>query len=293
MSAPARRAHAALDARATDALAGQEQAIQELEIGLLLEALSQRHGYDFRDYDRQLVRRRVLGVMAACGLPTVSRLQEHVLHQPGAAGQVLRALALAPSALFDDPPRAREAREVLGKSLRSAAVPKVWLAECAGAGQAWTLAILLHEEGVLGRTDIFATLANEDLLPEMRDAAIDAAHLPALRADYLRSGGSARLDDYFEVCDGHAVLLPQLRSRITWAGYSLVTDASFNEFQAIVCCRDLADFGPALRQRVLRLFHDSLARFGVLGIDCALQPGDAHAAAYQQLGHAGWYKRVG
>ena len=269
-------------------------AVEELEIELLLEALTQRHGYDFRDYDRALVRRKLLGVMAARALKTVSALQERVLHEPGAASSVLRALAVAPAALFDDPLRARETRDVLGKSLRPAAVPKVWLAECAGIGDAWTLAILLHEEGLLARTEIFATMANDELLAEVREADIDAASLPALQEPYLQSGGTGRLADYFEVRDGRAMLLPRLRARITWAGYNLVTDASFNEFQAILCGRALADFGPMLRQRVLRLFHDSLARFGVLGIDRELVPGDAHAGAYQALGgELPWYRRVG
>jgi chemotaxis protein methyltransferase CheR len=48
-----------------------------------------------------------------------------------------------------------------------------------------------------------------------------------------------------------------------------------------------------LRQRVLRLFHDSLALFGVLGIDRELAPPDAFAASYQPVvpGHP-WYKRI-
>ncbi|HBI70203.1 MAG TPA: chemotaxis protein, partial [Massilia sp.] len=51
--------------------------------------------------------------------------------------------------------------------------------------------------------------------------------------------------------------------------------------------------GPALRQRVLRLFHESLARFGVLGIGGELRAGDAIAAAYQPVrGYPAWYKRV-
>jgi len=271
-----------------------DPAVEALEIALLLDALNARHGDDFRDYDRALVRRKLLGVMAERGLATVSGLQERVLHEPGAAAAVLRALAVQHTALFDDPPRAREAREVLGKSLSSAPVPKVWLADCAGAGQAWTLAILLFEEGVLARTDIFATVANEELLAEMRAASFDAASLPALQRQYRHGGGAGQVADYFEVHDGRAVLLPRLRARITWASYSLVTDASFNEFQAIVCCRDPSDFGPILRQRVLRLFHESLARFGVLGIGGELRAGDAIAAAYQAVGgHTAWYKRVG
>ncbi len=255
-----------------------DPAVEELEIALLLDALHGRHGHDFRDYDRALVRRALLGVMAERDLKTVSSLQERVLHEPGAAARVLRALAVPPSDLFDDPPRAREARDLLGKSLRSAAVPKLWLAECAGAGQAWTLAILLLEEGVLARTEIFATVANEELLGEMRTASLDAATLPVLQRQYQDGGGSGCLAEYFEVVDGRAVLLPRLRARITWADHNLVTDASFN--------------GPLLRQRALRLFHDSLARFGVLGIACALGPGDAIAGHYQLLGYPGWYKRV-
>ena len=273
-------------------------AVEELEIELLLEALSQRHGYDFRDYERAPVRRKLLAVMAERGLKTVSALQERVLHEPGAASAVLRALALAPAGLFADPAWAREARDVLGKSLRPAAVPKVWLAECAGVGEAWTLAILLHEEGLLARTEIFATMANDELLLDARELGtergIDAAALAALQEDYLLGGGTGRLADHLEVRDGRAFLLPRLRARITWAGHNLVTDASFNEFQAIICRRALADFGPLLRQRVLRLFHDSLARFGVLGIDRELGPGDAHAGAYQALpGALPWYRRVG
>lgn len=274
-------------------LAPAALAVEELEIDLMLEALFQRHGYDFRDYDRQLVRRKLLAVKEAHALGTVSALQERVLHEPGAASSVLRALSVAPGLLFEDPACALAAREVLGAGLRPVAVPKVWLAECGGIGEAWTLAILLHEEGLLARTEIFATLANDELLAEMRDASIDAAALPALQENYVLGGGSGVLADYFELRDGRAMLLPRLRARITWAGYNLVTDASFNEFQAILCRRALADFGPMLRQRVLRLFHESLSRFGVLGIDRELAPGDTHAAAYQALlGDLPWYRRV-
>ncbi len=268
-------------------------ATEELEIELLLEALYQRFGYDFRDYDRPVLRRKLQKLMRERTLATVSALQERVLHEAGAASSVLRALAVAPAALFDAPEAARQSRIVLGASLRASAVPKVWLAECAGVGEAWSLAILLAEEHLQARTEIFATVANEELLEEVRDASVAADLLPQFQENYARSGGTASLLDYFEVKDGRATLLPQLRSRITWAQYSLVTDASFNEFEAIICCRALPDFGPMLRQRVLKLFHDSLALFGVLGIDRELAPSDALAGSYQAVfPHQAWYKRV-
>jgi len=268
-------------------------ATEDLELELLLEALFQRFGVDFRGYARPPLRRKLLEHMQGHGLATLSGLQERVLHEQGAAAQLLRALAVAPAGLFDNPEHARQLRIALA-CLRTCPLPKVWLAECAGVGEAWSLAILLAEEQLHARTEMYATLANEELLAEVRDATLPAERLPEYQENYEKSGGTGRLAAYFDVSDGRATLVPHLKNRITWAQYSLVTDASFNEFQAIICSRALPDFGPVLRQRVLRLFHDSLARFGVLGIDRELAPSDACSASFQPIfPDQPWYKRTG
>lgn len=267
-------------------------ATEDLEIELLMEALYQRYGVDFRGYARPMLKRRLAQLMRTQGLATVSALQEQVLHQPGALAVLLRALAVAPAVLFDAPQHTRALREVLVPALTAWALPRVWLAECAGIGEAWTLAILLAEAQLHTRTEIFATVSNEELLAEACTGTLPAQNLAAMQQRYEESGGRGAVADYLELSNGRASLLPQLASRITWAHYSPVTDASFNEFQAIVCRSALPDFGPVLRQRVLRLFHDSLARFALLGVDQPLSPSDALADRYQRL-VPGWYKRVG
>jgi chemotaxis protein methyltransferase CheR len=269
-------------------------AIEELETELLLEALFQRFGYDFRAYDRPALRQKFAQALREHGVATLSGLQEKVLHEPEAASSVLRTLSVPPAALFDNCIHAGRLRGVLAPALRGWPVPRVWIAEAAGVGEAWTLAIVLAEEGVMGKLDIHATLANEDMVAEMQDAWLPLAEVEAAQQRYQESGGAGSLLSWFEVKDGMARLQAQLRRRITWSQYSLVTDASFNEFQAIVCCAVLADVGPVLRQRVLRLFYDSLARFGVVCLDRPLSVSDAHAGTYQAIeGDRPWYKRVG
>ncbi|WP_395399132.1 CheR family methyltransferase [Pseudoduganella sp. UC29_106] len=169
----------------------------------------------------------------------------------------------------------------------------MWLADCAGAGQAWTLAIILHELGLLARTEIHATVSNDELLNEAADASLPAEALAAAQQHYVQAGGKGELSDYFTIHDGRAVLLPAMRCRISWAQYNLVTDASFNEFQMIACQRAMPAFGPLLRARVLNLFHESLSLFGVLGIDRKLDDTDELARDYQLLipPHP-WYKRL-
>lgn len=269
------------------------QATEELELELLLEAVYQRFGFDFRGYARPKLREKLCALLRTRHLATISSLQERVLHEAGVAQELMRVLAVPPAPLFDLPEDTRRLRTALGDSLRPTALPKVWLAEPAGVAEAWTLAILLAEEKLYGRTEVFATVGSDELLFEVRNATLPVAQLTESQAQYEASGGNGRLSDYFEISNGEARLLPRLRERITWAQYSLVTDASFNEFHGIICRRALPDFGPLLRQRVLRLFRDSLSLFGVLGLDRELGPADAGVMDYQPLFEdGGWYKRV-
>jgi chemotaxis protein methyltransferase CheR len=269
--------------------------VEELELELLLEALFQCHGYDFRGYQRAVVTRKVQALRSQLGLQTISALQSRILHDEASYHALLRALYVEPALMFDNALEVSLLRMSLGVCLHGAALPRVWLADCAGAQQAWTLAILLEQEQLASRTEIYATVASDAMLAEARQASLPLVNLGELQANYVRSGGVGKLIDYFDVnLDGtQAVLKAHLASRITWAQYNLVTDASFNEFQMILGHRALPDFGPQLRKRVLQLFDDSLAPFGMLALDRSLDEHDAMARHYKPLlAHQPWYKRV-
>ena len=270
-----------------------DEASEELETDLLLEAMFRRFGFDFRAYERSALRCKLHGLMRARALATVSQVQDRALHDPDTRAALLRTLSVQPAYLFDDPQLARQLRAVMSTCLRASALPRVWLAECAGAEEAWAVAILLADEALHGRTEIFATVANEELLAEVEHASIAMERLAEYQENYLKSGGTANLADYFDVKGKRAVLRPYLRERITWAQYNLVTDASFNEFQLILCRRALPDFGPALRGKTMQLFHDSLSLFGVLGLDREIDEADPLHKKYTALfAHQPWYKRV-
>lgn len=269
--------------------------VEELELELLLQALYQCHGYDFRGYDRALVTGKVQALRLRLGLATISALQSRVLHDGETYNTLLRALYVAPALMFDDPLEVSMLRRSLGVSLHGAALPRVWLADCASPQQAWTLAILLEQEQLAPRTEIYATVASDTMLADVQHASLPMARLDELQENYARSGGIGKLIDYFDVdADGlHAALKPDLAGRITWAQYNLVTDASFNEFQMILGHRTLPDFGPALRKRVLQLFDGSLAPFGTLALDRPLDDHDPLSRHYKPLlADQSWYKRV-
>ncbi|RJF94990.1 CheR family methyltransferase [Noviherbaspirillum saxi] len=272
-----------------------EQLVEDLEIDLLLEGVYRYFGHDFRGYQRESVKRRLHGLMQETGAATVSALQERVLHDPDAGAGLLRALSPRPTALFDDPAYYRSLRDVMVPWLRSCPSPKIWVAECVSAEEVCALDILLVEEGLHGRTQIFATAENPALLDEASSGRFAVERLPEYAENYRESGGRASLSDYCGRQQGRSIFSEELRSNITWAQYSLATDASFNEFQLIVCRHALPDFGAYLQRRTLQLFYESMPVFGILSVDRS----DGLMAApfvsrYKPLSmESGLYRRVG
>lgn len=242
------------------------KSLEDLEIMLLLEAIYQRFGDDFRGYQKDMIRRKLHAFMLAHNITTVSSLQDQILHDASFIGPLLCALDAHPAGLFDHPKHIRELRTILIPWLRSCPAPKVWIAECATAEDVYTMAILLMEEGVYHKTQLFATGANPLLLSSAREAKFSLEKLPQYEENYLRAGGTESLGDYYSLINGEAVFRPELNRNITWAQYNLGTDASFNEFELIVCRGGLTDYAPKLRHRALQVFYDSLPVFGILSV---------------------------
>src|SRR5262249_22497094 len=137
---------------------------------------------------------------------------------------------------------------------------------CASGEEAYSLAILLLEEGLYERTRIYATDTNDTVLTRARAGRFPADRLPEYGRNHERAGGTPPLTDYVRVGEGSAIFLPEVSHDIVSAEHDLATDRSFNEFHVIFCRNVMIYFGRALQDEVHRLFYDSLARFGVLAL---------------------------
>lgn len=265
------------------------RSLEEIEIDLLLEGIYQHFGDDFRGYERAYLKQKLLEFMQAQGLKTISALQDSAMHEPGANTALSRALSFHPVALFENAAKIRAMREMLGPRLRSCPFPKVWVADCSCAEEVFTLAIMLEEEGLYQKTQIFATDANEILLHEARSASFPLSRFAEYEDNYRRSGGRRQLSDYCLVDDQRVVLAQALQHNITWAQYNLSCDTSFNEFELITCHRSILDFGTSLRRRVLQIFSESLTPFAILSAEPIEELYNAcfafnYKAAYPELG---------
>ena len=268
------------------------EALEALEIELLLEGLHRRYGLDFREYEREPLRRRLLAFLRDQGLNTPSDLLARVLHDASLCNALGRALIAQQGMLFDEPASFAALRELAGPLLGTYPAPKVWIAECLCAEDVFEQAILLEEEAPFDRTLIFATCSNDALLQQVKAASIPAERIALYEERYRAGGGRRRFAHYLSLRGERAVFSDHLRSRIIWAQYNLPTDSSFNEFQ-MICCRRLADYQPRLQNRILGLFHQSLANYGVMHVGSSeIVEAAMRRMAYRPLGYAGLYRRI-
>ena len=240
--------------------------LEELETHLLLEAVLRYYGYDFRDYEPGAVRSRIREGMLAARVSTISRFQEKILREPPFLERFLRSFSSGGLSIFSDPGFYRAFRTKVVPLLRTYPFVRIWIAGCSTGEEVYSMAVLLQEEGLYQRSRLYATDMSEEAVTQARTGSFPAADMDAFTANYEECGGRWSLSEYFKKKGRRVLAEPSLKKNIVFSEHNLATDGSFNEFQVIVCRNILGTFNDRLRERVYRLFYESLSRFGVLAL---------------------------
>ncbi|MCI3923805.1 protein-glutamate O-methyltransferase CheR [Paenibacillus sp. TRM 82003] len=240
--------------------------IEKVEIDLLLEGIYRVYGYDFRLYASSSIQRRLHHFMGIERLDTVSQLQHLVLHDPEAMGRLANDLSIPVTEMFRDPEFFHALRKYIVQTLKPLKSFRIWHAGCSTGEEAYSMAILLREEGLESRATIYATDMNERLLSQAREGVFPIGRMQQYTQNYLRAGGRSPFSDYYSIVDDVVQFDPTLRRSLVFAQHNLATDQSFNEFQLILCRNVLIYFNPELQRRVLRLFRESMVTGGMLAL---------------------------
>jgi chemotaxis protein methyltransferase CheR len=238
----------------------------EIELRLLMEAIYLKYSYDFRDYTGASQKRRVLHALLQLDLPDISTLQGKVLRDPALFGRLLQYLTIPVSEMFRDPDYFLALRRQVVPILHTYPSVKIWVAGCSTGEEVFSLAILLREEGLLERTQIYATDINPVSLDKARQGIFPLEAIRGYTANYQRAGGQRAFSDYYTAAYDAARFDPSLCRNVIFADHSLATDSVFAETQLVSCRNVLIYFNRQLQDRALGLFHESLCHRGFLGL---------------------------
>ncbi|KAB2331124.1 protein-glutamate O-methyltransferase CheR [Cytobacillus depressus] len=239
---------------------------EEVELDLLLLAIFRLSGYDFRQYMKSSIMRRVQNRLSQERLPTITSLTEKIIHDESYLKKILSDFSINVTEMFRDPSFFKAFRDEVIPVIKELPEIRIWHAGCSTGEEVYSMAILMEEEGLGHLTKIYATDMNEVVLAKAERGILPLQKMRLYTKNYLLAGGKKSFSEYYTAdCKG-AYLNPHLLERIVFAQHNLVTDRSFNEFHVIICRNVLIYFNIDLQGRVLQLFNESLSPAGFLGL---------------------------
>jgi chemotaxis protein methyltransferase CheR len=238
--------------------------IEDIEIHLLLEAIFQRYGHDFRNYAQSTIKRRIHMILQKSDCKNIMAMTEKALHDESFFQWILTHFSITVTEWFRAPLFYKGLREKVLPYLKTFPFIKLWHAGCATGEEAFSLAIVLKEEGLYDKATVFATDFNDDALRKAKQGIFSAEDVKAASLKYQETGGNKSFSEYVHTKYDSAIVDSTLRKNITFANHNLATDSVFGEMHLILCRNVLIYFDKALKNRVFKLFHDSLIYKGFL-----------------------------
>ncbi len=237
---------------------------ENLEIKLLLEAIYLKYGFDFRDYAVAHTKRRLEYRKDVSDLNNYAEMLHKVICDEDFFSTVLFDLSINVTEMFRDPWFYKEVREIVIPHLKTYPFVKVWHAGCSAGQEVYSMAILLEEESMNERAQIYATDFNERVLKTAKNGIYPIDDIKQYTSNYIQSGGREAFSDYYTADDKHVILKSSLRKKVLFSSHNLVTDGVFGEMNVIFCRNVLIYFNKELQERVLQLFYESLCPGGFL-----------------------------
>lgn len=148
---------------------------------------------------------------------------------------------------------------------------RVWVAACSSGEEAYSIAMLLHEEikkhGNMRDIKVFATDVNPD--------AISEAGLGLFTSEIVHDVPANYLSTYFISKDnGTFQISAKIRNSVVFATHNMIIDPPFSNMDLVTCRNVLIYFQQGVQKRVLSSLHFALNKGGYLFLGSSESLGD-------------------
>ncbi len=249
----------------TPALLREEDLLpDELNVRKILGRLRDRFHIDFSMYKTSTVGRRIKRRLMLTNQSDLTTYLQSVADDPEELERLYKDLLIGVTRFFRD--------NDMFNTLETQVIPKlisvtnrehplrIWVAACATGEEAYSYAILFHEQltalELPFNIKIFAT--------DVHQTSIKQASAGIFADECLEHVSEVRRRRYFTRTEGGYLISPELRKVVSFATHNLITDAPFTKMDLISCRNFLIYLQPAAQKKVISMFHFGLNSQGIL-----------------------------
>jgi len=240
--------------------------ISDEELDMLLNDLMTWYGYDFTEYSRASLKRRINRLLSIDKFPSFAELRYRLKTDETYLKRCVEEITVNVTEMFRDPSFYKTLREQVLPVLATYPLIRIWHAGCATGEEVYSMAVMLEEMQLLDKALLYATDLNPSVLEAASQGIFPLGQMKHYSENYLEAGGKQEFSAYYTAKYDRAKMDERLKRKMIFATHNLVSDRSFNEFQLILCRNVLIYFEKGLQDRVFSLFDDSLEHLGYLAL---------------------------
>jgi chemotaxis protein methyltransferase CheR len=237
------------------------------DVRRLTDLVKQKYNYDFKDYAMSSFKRRIKRLLDLYKFKNVDKLISVLETNTDFFEEFISEITVNVTEMFRDPTFWKILKEqILPNILLQHEKLNIWHAGCSSGEEVYSMAITLHEMGILDRTKLIATDLDTAIIKKAQYGGYSMKNMELNRKNYTRYGGTDSLDTYFKEINGEAIMDKSLMQNVSFRRHDLVQGAVFSKFDLVLCRNVMIYFNQALQNTVLNRLHESLFKYGYLAI---------------------------
>jgi two-component system CheB/CheR fusion protein len=239
-----------------------EKSEDQLEKVFLL--IRNQTGHDFSHYKRNTIRRRIARRLAVHQIEDLDHYIKMLQESTEEVDILAREMLITVTNFFRD----REAWDSLAELVIRPVVEeeppeiplRIWVPGCATGEEAYTVAIVFHEQMGKGNKHHLLQIFATDLDEESVNIGRRGIYPKSIAADV----SPARLQRFFTEEGNSYKIKNTIRETIVFAKHDLVKDSPFSRLD-LVCCRNVLIYlDNSLQKKLIPMFHYTLNPGGIL-----------------------------
>jgi len=239
-------------------------AAREAQIEGIIESVRQARNFDFRNYKRATLKRRIERRMSDRRCRSVSDYQALLEKDPSEYDNLLGSLLIKVTSFFRDPDLWEQmARKTIPQILaekRAGEEIRVWSAGSATGEEAYTLGMLFAE--AMGPS--FGTADIKVFATDLDEKAVGYGRRGVYTAQQIEGVPRKLRERWLEPEGGNFAVKKEIRRAVVFGVHNLTSDAPISRLDLLVCRNVFIYLNAGLQKRVLTRFHYALRRNGLL-----------------------------
>jgi chemotaxis protein methyltransferase CheR len=204
--------------------------MKDEEIEILLNDLLDVYGYDFNDYSKASLKRRIKRLYGLDRFPSFAEFRFRLRNDDVYLKRFVEEITVNVTEMFRDPDFYKALRKDVLPLLATYPLIRIWHAGCSTGEEVYSMAILLKEANLLHKSLLYATDINPDVLGKAKAGIFPLSNMKQYSENYIYTGGRQDFSAYYTTRYDYAKFDRELSQRMVFATHNLVSDGSFNSF---------------------------------------------------------------